>query len=211
VTASLKVRHFSAESKVRSHAFVLILGFIGYYKNSRLHHLSAWKAELRSLLQQAQEKADRAVSGDDVDQSERSNIDYASQSSLDIPAETDLGVIDGSGDAMKEAATGLVDGVSMRGAALPVRYIMKSKDQVKSLESEDRVIMHCDFDCFFVSAGLVSRPHLKGKPVVVCHSQGAQGGNASTSEIASASYEAREFGVRGGMRLIRVPHDRVRC
>lgn len=60
--------------------------------------------------------------------------------------------------------------------------------------------MHCDFDSFFVSAGLVDRPHLRGKPVVVCHSQGAQGGQSSTSEIASASYEARKFGIKSGMR-----------
>ncbi|KAJ3535837.1 hypothetical protein NMY22_g6307 [Coprinellus aureogranulatus] len=63
------------------------------------------------------------------------------------------------------------------------------------------VFWHCDFDCFFVSAGLVSRPELKGKPVVVCHSQGGQGGASSTSEIASASYEARAFGIKNGMSL----------
>ncbi|KAF8266584.1 hypothetical protein EI94DRAFT_1701612 [Lactarius quietus] len=69
----------------------------------------------------------------------------------------------------------------------------------------ERVIMHVDFDAFFVSAGLVSRPHLRGKPVVVCHSQhaqsGAGAGASSTSEIASASYEARKFGVKNGMSL----------
>ncbi|KAG8896573.1 deoxycytidyl transferase [Tulasnella sp. 403] len=39
---------------------------------------------------------------------------------------------------------------------------------------------------------------MKGKPVVVCHSRG---GKASTSEIASASYEARAFGIKNGMSL----------
>ena len=77
----------------------------------------------------------------------------------------------------------------------------KGKEKAED-DSEDRVIMHCDFDSFFVSAGLIDRPHLRGKPVVVCHSQGNQGGLASTSEIASASYEAREFGIKGGMRFV---------
>ncbi|KAI9433918.1 DNA repair protein [Lactarius indigo] len=122
-------------------------GFIaGYYANSRLHHLSMWKAELRTLVVEAQERA------------ERGDLHTASRTS----------------------ETGA--GVSMRGAAL-------------------RVIMHVDFDAFFVSAGLVSRPHLRGKPVVVCHSQHAQGGATSTSEIASASYEARKFGIKNGMSL----------
>ena len=69
--------------------------------------------------------------------------------------------------------------------------------------------MHCDFDSFFVSAGLVDRPHLRGKPVVVCHSQGAQGGKSSTSEIASASYEARAFGIKGGMRYVHTCYNGI--
>lgn len=65
--------------------------------------------------------------------------------------------------------------------------------------SAEHVIIHVDFDAFFVSAGLASRPHLVGKPVVVCHS--SRGGRDSTSEIASASYEARAKGVKNGMSL----------
>ncbi|GMK58315.1 hypothetical protein CspeluHIS016_0503470 [Cutaneotrichosporon spelunceum] len=63
----------------------------------------------------------------------------------------------------------------------------------------ERVFMHVDFDAFFVSVGLATRPQLAGKPVVVCHS--ARGGKDSTSEVASASYEARTRGVRNGMSL----------
>lgn len=66
--------------------------------------------------------------------------------------------------------------------------------------SGDRVIFHVDFDCFFVSCGLATRPHLKGKPSVVCHSQAGKQAS-STSEIASASYEARAKGVKNGMSL----------
>jgi DNA repair protein REV1 len=50
----------------------------------------------------------------------------------------------------------------------------------------EKVIFHVDFDCFFVSCGLATRPHLRGKPAVVCHSQTGKSAS-STSEIASAS------------------------
>jgi DNA repair protein REV1 len=137
-------------------------GFVaGYYANSRLHHLSMWKAELRTLVMEAQECA------------ERGDIHTASR-------------ISGAGA-----------GVSMRGAALVMKNPLKGKE--KASNKAERVIMHVDFDAFFVSAGLVSRPHLRGKPVVVCHAQG--GASSSTSEIASASYEARKFGIKNGMSL----------
>lgn len=35
-----------------------------------------------------------------------------------------------------------------------------------------QTIMHIDMDCFFVSVGLRSRPHLRGEPVAVTHSKG---------------------------------------
>ena len=148
----------------------------GYYKNSRLHHLSTWKSELKNLVQEAQV---RAESG---------------------PISGHVGKI-----AMEGHSSG---GVSMRGAELILRSpTSKWKGKGRAVDDEDRVIMHCDFDCFFVSAGLVSRPELKGKPVVVCHSQGAQGGASSTSEIASSSYEARKFGIHNGMRYFFFPCD----
>jgi DNA repair protein REV1 len=141
----------------------------GFYKNSRLHHLSTWKAELKGLVAEALVRADRSST--------------AGEWIADEGAITELGE----------------DGVSMKGAELIMRS-PKAKGKAKVIEVEDRVIMHCDFDSFFVSAGLVDRPQLRGKPVVVCHSQGAQGGGSSTSEIASSSYEARALGIKNGMR-----------
>jgi DNA repair protein REV1 len=139
-------------------------GFIsGYYANSRLHHLSMWKAELRTLVTEAQDRA------------ERGDVHAAYQ------------------------ATESTTGVSMRHAALVMKNPLKGKEKASS--KAEQVIMHVDFDAFFVSAGLVDRPDLRGKPVVVCHSQHMQGGASSTSEIASASYEARKFGIKNGMSL----------
>ncbi|UZJ56577.1 hypothetical protein CBS101457_005897 [Exobasidium rhododendri] len=73
-----------------------------------------------------------------------------------------------------------------------------------------RVIMHIDFDAFFVSVGLRKRPDLSERAVVVCHGSSLQesgdqtdGGSTvhSTSEIASCNYIARTFGIKNGMSL----------
>ncbi|CAH1636778.1 unnamed protein product [Spodoptera littoralis] len=39
---------------------------------------------------------------------------------------------------------------------------------------KNKVIMHIDMDCFFVSVGLRNRPDLRGKPIAVTHSKGGQ-------------------------------------
>ena len=46
-----------------------------------------------------------------------------------------------------------------------------SSDSTSTASSQERVIMHIDMDCFFVSVGLRSRPDLRGKPVAVTHSR----------------------------------------
>ena len=58
-------------------------------------------------------------------------------------------------------------------------------------------------DCFFAAVAARGRPELHGKPVVVCWSasHGGQKDVKSSSEISSANYEARAFGIRAGMRL----------
>lgn len=118
------------------------------------------------------------------------------------------------------AATLAPGSLSLLGCDLP----KTNSPSFKPRGGRGHVILHCDFDAFFCSVGLSSRPELKGRPVVVCHSA-ATGASTlnSTSEIArfvadasenprvvvssntpliSPSYEARTYGIKAGMKFV---------
>jgi len=64
---------------------------------------------------------------------------------------------------------------------------------VNQSTSENRKIIHIDADCFYAAVEVRDNPALRGKAIAV-------GGSASRrGVVATASYEARKFGVRSAM------------
>ncbi len=61
----------------------------------------------------------------------------------------------------------------------------------------ERSVLHVDLDQFIAAVELLRRPELRGRPVVV----GGDGDPTKRGVVSTASYEAREFGIRSGMPL----------
>jgi DNA polymerase IV len=72
----------------------------------------------------------------------------------------------------------------------------------------ERMIAHADIDAFYASVEQLDHPELRGRPVIVA-------GSSRRGVVSSASYEAREFGVRAAMPSIQAhqlcPHAIFVC
>ena len=62
----------------------------------------------------------------------------------------------------------------------------------------DQLVCHVDADCFYAACERLREPALRGKPVVV--GMGYEPG-ADSGAVATASYEAREFGVESAQAI----------
>jgi DNA polymerase IV len=58
-------------------------------------------------------------------------------------------------------------------------------------------VLHVDMDQFLAAVEMLRRPELAGRPVVV----GGRGDPTERAVVSTASYEARQFGIRSGMPL----------
>jgi DNA polymerase IV (DinB-like DNA polymerase) len=71
-------------------------------------------------------------------------------------------------------------------------------ERLPGVETPDRVVCHVDVDCFYAACERLREPALEGEPVVV--GMGYEAGE-SHGAVATASYEAREYGVDSAMPI----------
>ncbi|SDC50271.1 DNA polymerase IV [Natrinema hispanicum] len=69
---------------------------------------------------------------------------------------------------------------------------------VEREDDEDRIVCHVDADCFYASCERLREPDLRGEPLVV--GMGYEPGE-TVGAVATASYEAREFGVESAQAI----------
>jgi len=70
--------------------------------------------------------------------------------------------------------------------------------RLPGVETPERVVCHVDVDCFYAACECLREPELEGEPVVV--GMGYEDGETHGA-VATASYEAREYGVESAMAI----------
>ncbi|WP_435363781.1 DNA polymerase IV [Haloarchaeobius sp. DYHT-AS-18] len=65
-------------------------------------------------------------------------------------------------------------------------------------EDADRIVLHVDMDCFYAACERLREPEIRGEPVVV--GMGYEAGDDGGA-VATASYEAREYGVESAQAI----------
>jgi nucleotidyltransferase/DNA polymerase involved in DNA repair len=163
------------------------------YETSTFHHLSAWKLQYQRLVSQLNRAKGPEFQPDESFDS----------SSLSEPVETQIGATMGSSSSHSSCespakgikprtreANGL--DLSFDSSSLPSDDVAAPSHSTSGL-----VFLHLDMDAFYANV-LINRryPHLKDFPVVVVP---AKNTNNGTSEVASANYVARAFGIRARM------------
>ena len=82
----------------------------------------------------------------------------------------------------------------------PARYAGGAPAAQNRVMGWERAIIHLDLDAFYASVEQLRRPELRNRPVIV---GGSPGAGMARGVVSAASYEARRFGVRSAMPLIR--------
>ena len=70
--------------------------------------------------------------------------------------------------------------------------------RLTSLDRPEQVVCHVDMDCFYAACERLREPELRGEPLVV--GMGYEDGE-TVGAVATASYEAREYGVESAMAI----------
>jgi DNA polymerase-4 len=82
-------------------------------------------------------------------------------------------------------------------AQYAMRGLLRAADQGRA-EGEDRCVLHLDMDAYFASVEQRDVPLYRGQPLVVCHTSSDF---CTHGVVATASYEAREWGIKAGMSV----------